>query len=59
MITGYPILDGLTGGFAKGNLITIVGGTLTGRTMFTMNILRNQLNVDAFQNCIYDCGNGC
>ena len=47
MITGYPILDGLTGGFAKGNLITIVGGTLTGRTMFTMNILRNQLNVDA------------
>lgn len=47
MITGYPILDKLTGGFCKGDLITLVGGPLVGRSMFTLNIVRNQMELEA------------
>lgn len=48
MITGYPILDQMTGGFGKGELITFVGGPLVGRSMFAMNILRNQMDFETF-----------
>ena len=46
MITGYPILDKLTGGFCKGDLITLVGGPLVGRSMFALNIVRNQMDLE-------------
>ena len=46
MLTGYPILDRLTGGFGKGNLITIVGETMVGRTIFALNLLRNQMDFE-------------
>lgn len=46
MKTGYSILDRLTGGFGKGDLITLVGGPLVGRSMFALNILRNQMEFD-------------
>lgn len=48
MITGYPILDQMTGGFGKGELITLVGGPLVGRSMFVLNILRNQMDFETF-----------
>lgn len=48
MTTGYPILDRMTGGFGKGDLITLVGGPLVGRSMFTLNILRNQMDFETF-----------
>lgn len=46
MITGYTILDRLTGGFAKGDLITLVGGPLVGRSMFALNMVRNQMDME-------------
>lgn len=46
MITGYPILDRLTGGFGKGDLITLVGGPFVGRSMFALNIVRNQMDLE-------------
>lgn len=46
MLTGYPILDRLTGGFGKGDLITLVGGPLVGRSMFALNMLRNQMDFE-------------
>lgn len=36
----------MTGGFGKGDLITLVGGPLVGRSMFAMNILRNQMDFE-------------
>lgn len=46
MTTGYPILDRMTGGFGKGDLITLVGGPLVGRSMFALNILCNQMDFE-------------
>jgi len=46
MITGYPILDRLTGGFGQGDLITLVGGPLVGRSMFALNMVRNQMDLE-------------
>ena len=46
MLTGYPILDRLTGGFRKGDLITLVGGPLVGRSMLALNMLRNQMDFE-------------
>ena len=46
MITEYPILDRLTGGFGKGALITLVGGSLVGRSIFALNIVRNQMDLE-------------
>lgn len=48
MLTGFPILDRKTGGFGKGDLITLVGGPLVGRSMFALNILRNQMDFETF-----------
>ena len=53
MITGYPILDNLTGGFSEGNLITVVGGPLAGKSMFAMNILRNQMEFEVALNTAF------
>lgn len=53
MITGYPILDNLTGGFSEGNVITLVGGPLVGRSMFSMNILRNQMDFEIAPNMAF------
>ena len=39
--TGYYILDRLTGGFHKGELISIIGRPLMGRTIFVLNLYRN------------------
>ena len=36
--TGYDILDHYTGGFHKGELISIIGRPLMGRTMFALNL---------------------
>lgn len=46
MLTGYPILDHLTGGLQSGDLLTLVGGPLVGRSMFALNILRNQMDFE-------------
>lgn len=46
MQTGFPILDRMTGSFGKGDLITLVGGPLVGRSMFAMNILHNQMGFE-------------
>lgn len=46
MLTGYPILDHLTGGLQSGDLLTLVGGPLCGRSMFALNILRNQMDFE-------------
>ena len=46
MITGYPILDRLTGGFGQGNLITLVGDPLAGRSMLALNMVRNQMDLE-------------
>ncbi|MBQ9525736.1 MAG: hypothetical protein IJR69_11575 [Bacteroidaceae bacterium] len=53
MITGYPILDNLTGGFSEGNLITLVGGPLAGKSMFSLNILRNQMEFEVAPNTAF------
>ena len=41
--TGYEILDHQTGGFHKGELISIIGRPLMGRTMFALNLYKNIL----------------
>ena len=46
MLTGYPILDHLTDGLHSGDLITLVGGPLVGRSMFVLNILCNQMDFE-------------
>jgi twinkle protein len=43
--TGYPSLDKLSGGFKPGEVITIVAGTGTGKTSFTLNLTYN-ISVD-------------
>lgn len=53
MITGYPILDNLTGGFSESNVITLVGGPLAGKSMFSMNILRNQMEFEVAPNMVF------
>lgn len=39
--TGYGELDNLIGGFMPGELITLVGGTGTGKTSYTLNLTYN------------------
>jgi len=39
--TGYDLLEHQTGGFHKGELISIIGRPLMGRTMFVLNLYRN------------------
>lgn len=53
MLTGFPILDRMTGGFGKGDLITLVGGPLVGRSIFALNILRNQMDFEIFSKAAF------
>jgi len=40
---GYKLIDHQTGGFHKGELISIIGRPLMGRTMFALNLFKNIL----------------
>ena len=53
MLTGYPILDSLTGGLSEGDMMTLVGDPLVGRSMFAMNILRNQMEFENSPKCAF------
>ncbi|WP_157210989.1 replicative DNA helicase [Verrucomicrobium spinosum] len=52
MSTGYPHLDAATGGFRKGHVWTIGGGTSDGKSAFTQNLVVH-LGREKVPTCIY------
>ena len=50
--SGYRLLDRQTGGFHKGELVSIIGRPLMGRTIFALNLFRN-IVLDGENNAVF------